>query len=95
MSRFKSYLLGFPLLRLFAFAAPYKARLAFLGLVIALSTAADIAGPLIVGYAIDYGLGQKGGISSDLRIVYLAVAFYVFVNVAAWVLGYLQTFGMG
>ena len=94
-NRLKSYLLGFPLLRLFAFAAPYKTRLSVLGIVIALSTAADIAGPLIVGYAIDYGLGQKGGVSSDLRVIYLSVAVYVFVNVAAWVLGYLQTFGMG
>ena len=94
-NRLKDYLLGFPLLRLFAFAAPYKARLAGLGFIIFLATAADIAGPLIVGYTIDYGLGQKGGVGSDLRVVYLAVGFYVFVNVAAWVLGYLQTFGMG
>jgi ATP-binding cassette subfamily B protein len=86
----KSYLLGFPLLRLFTFAAPYKARLLGLGLVTVLVTAASLSEPLIIGYAIDEGL-----VAGSLRVIYAMVAVYVFVNLATWALSYVQTVGMG
>lgn len=90
MRRLRSYLLGFPLLRLFRFAAPYKARLFWLGLVTVLVTAASLSEPLIVGYAIDAGL-----IAGSLTVIYAMVALYVGVNVMTWGLSYVQTFGMG
>jgi ATP-binding cassette subfamily B protein len=88
--RIGAYLLKFPLLRLLAFAAPYRWRLLFLGVVTVLVTAAGLAEPLIVGRAIDGGL-----IARDLGVIYLMVGLYVFVNVATWVLSYVQTYGMG
>jgi ABC-type multidrug transport system fused ATPase/permease subunit len=88
--RLKSYLLGFPLLRLFTFAAPYKARLLGLGFVTVLVTAASLSEPLIIGYAIDEGL-----VAGSLRVIYAMVAVYVFVNLATWALSYVQTVGMG
>jgi ABC-type multidrug transport system fused ATPase/permease subunit len=88
--RLKSYLLGFPLLRLFTFAAPYKARLLGLGFVTVLITAASLSEPLIIGYAIDEGL-----VAGSLRVIYAMVAVYVFVNLATWALSYVQTVGMG
>ena len=90
MRRLRSYLLGFPLLRLFTFAAPYKARLLGLGLVTVLVTAASLSEPLIIGYAIDAGL-----VAGSLTVIYAMVALYVGVNVLTWVLSYVQTFGMG
>ncbi|CAN5327275.1 ABC transporter ATP-binding protein [soil metagenome] len=90
MRRLKSYLLGFPLLRLFTFAAPYKARLLWLGLVTVLVTAASLSEPLIIGYAIDAGL-----VAGSLTVIYAMVALYVGVNVLTWALSYVQTFGMG
>ena len=90
MRRLKSYLLGFPLLRLFTFAAPYKARLLGLGFVTVLVTAASLSEPLIIGYAIDEGL-----VAGSLRVIYTMVAVYVFVNLATWALSYVQTVGMG
>ena len=90
MRRLKSYLLGFPLLRLFTFAAPYKARLLGLGFVTVLVTAASLSEPLIIGYAIDEGL-----VAGSLRVIYAMVAVYVFVNLATWALSYVQTVGMG
>lgn len=90
MRRFKDYLLGFPLLRLFTFAAPYKWRMLVLGVVTVLATAASLAEPLIIGYAIDEGL-----VAGSLAVIYAMVGLYVFVNVATWVLSYVQTFGMG
>ena len=90
MRRFKDYLLSFPLLRLFTFAAPYKLRMLILGLVTVLATAASLAEPLIIGRAIDGGL-----IPGNLSVIYLMVGLYVFVNVATWVLSYVQTLGMG
>jgi len=88
--RLKDYLLRFPLLRLLAFAAPYKARLWVLGLVAVLATATSLSEPLIIGYAIDKGL-----VAGSLSVVYWMVALYVGVNVATWGLSYAQTFGMG
>jgi ABC-type multidrug transport system fused ATPase/permease subunit len=88
--RLKAYLLGFPLLRLFTFAAPYKARLLGLGLVTVLVTAASLAEPLIIGYAIDEGL-----VAGSLAVIYAMVALYIGVNVATWVFSYAQTIGMG
>jgi len=88
--RLKSYLLGFPLLRLFTFAAPYKARLLGLGFVTVLVTAASLSEPLIIGYAIDEGL-----VAGSLRVIYAMVAVYVFVNLTTWALSYVQTVGMG
>ena len=90
MRQLRSYLLGFPLLRLFTFAAPYKARLLGLGLVIVLVTAASLSEPLIIGHAIDEGL-----VAGNLRVIYAMVAVYVSVNVLTWVLSYVQTIGMG
>ncbi len=90
MRRLKSYLLGFPLLRLFTFAAPYKARLLVLGLVTVLVTAASLSEPLIIGYAIDEGL-----VAGSLAVIYAMVAVYVGVNVLTWVFSYVQTIGMG
>ena len=90
MRRLKTYLLGFPLLRLFTFAAPYKARLLGLGLVTVLVTAASLSEPLIIGYAIDEGL-----VAGSLSVIYAMVAVYVGVNVLTWVLSYVQTVGMG
>ena len=90
MRRLKAYLLGFPLMRLFTFAAPYKARLLGLGLVTVLVTAASLAEPLIIGYAIDEGL-----VAGSLAVIYAMVALYVGVNVATWVFSYAQTIGMG
>jgi len=90
MRRLKDYLLRFPLLRLLAFAAPYKARLWVLGLVAVLATATSLSEPLIIGYAIDKGL-----VAGSLSVVYWMVALYVGVNVATWGLSYAQTFGMG
>ncbi len=90
MRRFGSYLLGFPLFRLFAFGAPYKVRLAGLGLVTVLVTVASLSEPLIIGYAIDEGL-----VAGSLTVIYAMVAVYAFVNLATWVLSYVQTFGMG
>jgi ATP-binding cassette subfamily B protein len=88
--RLKAYLLGFPLLRLFTFATPYKVRLLGLGLVTLLVTAASLSEPLIIGYAIDEGL-----VAGSLRVIYTMVAAYVFVNLATWALSYVQTIGMG
>ncbi len=90
MRRLRSYLLGFPLLRLFTFAAPYKTRLFWLGLVTVLLTAASLSEPLIIGYAIDAGL-----IAGSLTVIYAMVGLYVGVNVLTWALSYVQTFGMG
>ncbi len=90
MRRVKSYLLGFPLLRLFTFAAPYKARLLWLGFVTVLVTAASLAEPLIIGYAIDEGL-----VAGSLAVIYTMVALYVGVNIVTWVFSYVQTIGMG
>ena len=90
MRRLKSYMLGFPLLRLFTFAAPYKARLLGLGFVTVLVTVASLSEPLIIGYAIDEGL-----VAGSLRVIYAMVAVYVFVNLATWALSYVQTVGMG
>ena len=90
MRSLRSYLLGFPLLRLFTFAAPYKARLLGLGLVTVLVTAASLSEPLIIGYAIDEGL-----VAGSLKVIYTMVAVYVFVNLATWALSYVQTIGMG
>ena len=90
MRRLKSYLLGFPLLRLFTFAAPYKARLLGLGVVTVLVTAASLSEPLIIGYAIDEGL-----VAGSLKVIYAMVAVYVFVNLATWAFSYVQTIGMG
>ena len=86
----RSYLLGFPLFRLLAFAKPYKARLLGLGLVTVLVTAASLSEPLIIGYAIDEGL-----VAGSLSVIYAMVAAYVGVNLATWGLSYVQTFGMG
>jgi ATP-binding cassette subfamily B protein len=86
----RSYLLGFPLLRLFTFAAPYKARLLGLGFVTVLVTAASLSEPLIIGYAIDEGL-----VAGSLAVIYTMVTVYVFVNLATWALSYVQTVGMG
>jgi ABC-type multidrug transport system fused ATPase/permease subunit len=88
--RLKAYLLGFPLLRLFTFATPYKARLLGLGLVTVLVTAASLSEPLIIGYAIDEGL-----VAGSLHVIYTMVAAYVFINLATWALSYVQTIGMG
>jgi ATP-binding cassette subfamily B protein len=88
--RLRSYLLGFPLLRLFTFAAPYKVRILWLGLATVLVTAASLSEPLIIGYAIDAGL-----VAGSLTVIYAMVALYVGVNVLTWVLSYVQTFGMG
>jgi ATP-binding cassette subfamily B protein len=88
--RLKDYLLRFPLLRLLAFAAPYKARLWVLGLVAVLATATSLSEPLIIGYAIDEGL-----VAGSMSVIYWMVALYVGVNVATWGLSYAQTFGMG
>lgn len=85
-----AYLMQFPLLRLFAFAAPYRGRLARFGLVTTLATGLSLAEPVLVKYAIDSGLTKQ-----NLNVVYLAVGLYVLVNVATWVLSYMQTFGMG
>ena len=90
MRRLRSYLLGFPLLRLLAFAAPYKARLLGLGLVTVLVTAASLSEPLIIGHAIDEGL-----VAGSLSVIYAMVGVYVAVNLATWGLSYVQTFGMG
>jgi ATP-binding cassette subfamily B protein len=90
LRRLKSYLLGFPLLRLFTFAAPYKMRLFGLGLVTVVVTAASLAEPLIIGYAIDEGL-----VAGSLAVIYAMVALYVGVNVITWVFSYVQTIGMG
>ncbi len=90
MRRVKSYLLGFPLLRLFTFAAPYKARMLWLGFVTVLVTAASLAEPLIIGYAIDEGL-----VAGSLAVIYAMVALYVGVNILTWVFSYVQTIGMG
>ena len=90
MRRPKSYLLGFPLLRLFTFATPYKARLLGLGFVTVLITAASLSEPLIIGYAIDEGL-----VAGSLRVIYAMVTIYVFVNLVTWALSYVQTIGMG
>jgi ABC-type multidrug transport system fused ATPase/permease subunit len=86
----RSYLLGFPLLRLFTFSAPYKARLLGLGFVTVLVTAASLSEPLIIGYAIDEGL-----VAGSLAVIYTMVTVYVFVNLATWALSYVQTVGMG
>jgi ABC-type multidrug transport system fused ATPase/permease subunit len=86
----KSYLLGFPLLRLFTFAAPYRARLLGLGFVTVLVTAATLSEPLIIGYAIDEGL-----VAGSLKVIYAMVAVYVLVNLVTWVFSYVQTIGMG
>lgn len=90
MRRIKSYLMRFPLLRLFSFARPYKARLAGLAAVTVLVTALGLAEPLLVKYAIDDGLTR-----GEMRAVYVAVGLYVAVNAATWALSYVQTFGMG
>ena len=90
MRRLKAYLLGFPLLRLFTFAAPYKARLIGLAFVAVLVTVASLSEPLIIGYTVDEGL-----VAGSLTVVYVMVAAYAFVNVLTWVLSYVQTFGMG
>ena len=90
MRRLRSYLLGFPLLRLFTFAAPYKVRILWLGLATVLVTAASLSEPLIIGYAIDAGL-----VAGSLTVIYAMAALYVGVNVLTWVLSYVQTFGMG
>ena len=90
MRRLRSYLLGFPLLRLFTFAAPYKPRLLILGLVTVLVTAASLSEPLIIGYAIDEGL-----VAGSLAVIYTMVAAYVGINVLTWVFSYVQTIGMG
>ena len=90
MRRLKSYLLGFPLLRLFTFAAPYKMRLFGLGLVTVVVTTASLAEPLIIGYAIDEGL-----VAGSLAVIYAMAALYVGVNVITWVFSYVQTIGMG
>lgn len=90
MTRFGAYLMRFPLLRLFSFAAPYKGRLAGFGLVTMLATALSLAEPVLIKYAIDSGLTKQ-----NLNVVYVAVGLYVLVNVATWVLSYIQTFGMG
>ena len=90
MRSLRSYLLGFPLLRLFTFAAPYKTRLLGLGFVTVLVTAASLSEPLIIGYAIDEGL-----VAGSLAVIYAMVAIYVFVNLATWALSYVQTVGMG
>jgi ATP-binding cassette subfamily B protein len=90
VKRLKAYLLKFPLLRLLAFAAPYRWRLLFLGAVTVLVTAAGLSEPLIIGRAIDGGLIER-----DLGVIYLMVGLYVFVNAATWVLSYVQTYGMG
>ncbi len=89
-ARAAGYLLRFPLLRLFAFAGPYRGRLLVLGLVAVLATATSLAEPLIVGYAIDKGL-----VAGSLVVIYWMVGLYVAVNVATWVLSYAQTYGMG
>lgn len=89
-NRVTAYLLGFPLLRLFTFAAPYKARLLGLGLVTVLVTAASLSEPLIIGYSIDEGL-----VAGSLSVIYAMVAVYVGVNVLTWGLSYVQSFGMG
>jgi ABC-type multidrug transport system fused ATPase/permease subunit len=89
-ARVTAYLLGFPLLRLFTFAAPYKARLLGLGLVTVVVTAASLSEPLIIGYAIDEGL-----VAGSLSVIYAMVAIYVGVNVLTWGLSYVQSFGMG
>jgi len=90
LRRLKSYLLGFPLLRLFTFAAPYKMRLFGLGLVTVVVTTASLAEPLIIGYAIDEGL-----VAGSLAVIYAMAALYVGVNVITWVFSYVQTIGMG
>lgn len=92
--RLKRYLLGFPLFRLLAFARPYKGRLLALASITALSAGADLAGPLIVGYAIDYGLGAKSGHAS-MGVIYATAALYLGVSAASWAMGYVQTYGMG
>lgn len=90
MRRLKDYLLRFPLLRLLSFGKPYKGRFLGLAVVMVLVTAAGLAEPLIIGYAIDAGL-----LAGSLNVIYLAVGLYVLVNVATWVLSYLQTVGIG
>jgi ABC-type multidrug transport system fused ATPase/permease subunit len=88
--RLKDYLLQFPLVRLLSFGKPYKARFAGLAVVMVLVTAAGLAEPLIIGYAIDDGLT-----AGSLTVIYVAVGLYVLVNVATWVLSYIQTVGVG
>lgn len=95
MKPLRTYLMSFPLLRLLAFARPYRWRLAGLGFITALATGADLAGPLIVGYAVDYGLGTKKGHGPNLNVIYLSVALYLLAASASWVFGYIQTYGLG
>lgn len=88
--------MGFPLLRLLAFAAPYRGWLAAIITVSVLVTGLSVAEPVLVKYAIDSGLNATGSpVSERLNAVYLAVALYMLVNVGTWVLGYVQTYGMG
>lgn len=86
----KAYLMGFPLLRLFSYALPYRLRLSALAVVTVLATALGLAEPVLVKFAIDSGI-----IEGNLNVIYLAVGLYALVNAATWALGYVQTFGMG
>lgn len=79
-----------PLLRLLSFGREYKRYFAGLVVVMVLATAASVAEPLIVKYAIDSGLVDK-----NLGVIYAAVGLYVFVTLASWGLEYAQIRGMG
>lgn len=80
----------FPLLRLLAFAAPYRRRLIGLALITTTITALTISESLLVRYAIDSGITP-----GDLSVVYLAVGLYLAVALAVWAMSYVETFGMG
>ncbi len=96
MRRLKKYLMGFPLLRLLAFAVPYRAWLIGVVVVSVLVTGLSVAEPVLVKYAIDGGLNATGApVSERLDVIYLAVGLYMLVNAATWVFGYVQTYGMG
>ncbi len=63
--------------RLLSYMAPYKRLTVIAALITVLGTAANLAVPLIIGYAIDYGIGERTPGVLGRMVLYLAVCYAV------------------
>jgi len=69
--------------RLWAFAAPYRARIALAVVAVLAFTGTQLAIPLLIRYAIDHGMSAGDGNRSMLTVIALVFAFIALVNYGA------------
>ena len=69
--------------RLWAFAAPYRARIALAVVAVLAFTGTQLAIPLLIRYAIDHGMAVGDGNRGMLTVIALVFAFIALVNYGA------------